>query len=154
LVSAVGKWRTSRTAALSTASTRETKIEKLGRSNLKARRNGPPQLGEESGWFMKCLHFCKLPLVLVALGGTLILAPGARAQSDVAPDHFDRTDSWAAAASVKAPVAKPAPHAAVAKQQVGNSHSATPALKPVAAHELTASKKQKVAARKSTNQSN
>jgi hypothetical protein len=103
---------------------------------------------------MKSFDFCKLPLVLLALGGVLTLAPGARAQSDVAPDHFDGTDSWAAAASVKAPLAKPAPHAVVATQQVRSSHSGAPALKPVAAHELTANKKRKTAARKSTNQSN
>ena len=38
--------------------------------------------------------------------------------------------------------------------QVQNSRATAPALQPVAAHELTANKKRKPAARKSTNQSN
>jgi hypothetical protein len=95
---------------------------------------------------MKSFDSCKLPLVLLALGGVLVLAPGARAQSDVAPDHFDGTDSWASA--------RPKSQAASPTQQVRSSHSGAPALKPVAAHELTANKKRKPAARKSTNQSN
>ena len=127
-------------------------IDRLEGPNLKARRNGPPRLGKESGWSMKSVGFYKLPLLVFAIGGVLTLAPGARAQSEVAPDHFDGTDSWAAAAAVKAPLAKP--KLMVATRQVQNSRATAPALQPVAAHELTANKKRKPAARKSTNQSN
>jgi hypothetical protein len=103
---------------------------------------------------MKSFNFCKLPLVLLALGGVLTLAPGARAQSEVAPDHFDGTDSWAAAASAKAPAAKSKAFVAAYAQQAGDSRSAAPALQTVAAHELTANKKRKPAAHKSATQSN
>jgi hypothetical protein len=103
---------------------------------------------------MKSFTFCKLPLVFVVLGGALILSPGARAQSEVAPDHFDGTDSWATAAPVARSVAKPKAHTAMAKQQAQSAHSTAPALQPVNAHELTTSKRRKSAARKSTGQSN
>jgi hypothetical protein len=102
---------------------------------------------------MKSFCFLKLPLVMFALGGVLTFAPGARAQSDVAPDHFDGTDSWAASASVQAPSVKPKPLSVAATQQVRSSHSTDPVLKPVAVHELAANKKRKPAARKSANQS-
>lgn len=103
---------------------------------------------------MKSFNFISLPLVVFALGGVLTLAPGARAQSDVAPDHFDGTDSWAAGALAKAPAAKPSQHAAMAKQQAGRSRSATPAVQPVAAREVTTSQKRKAPARKTTNPTN
>lgn len=103
---------------------------------------------------MKSFNFSKLALILFAVGGALTLAPGARAQSDVAPDHFDGTDPWAAAASVKAPSVTPKPQAVVATQRVRSGHSAAPALQPVAAHQAASNKKRKPAARKSTNQSN
>jgi hypothetical protein len=103
---------------------------------------------------MKSFDFCKLPLVLAALGGALIFAPGARAQSEIAPDHFDSPDSRGDVPTAKAPAAKPKLHELVATQQAPSNKSAGPALRPVAAHELAANKKRKPAARKSTNQSN
>ena len=36
-------------------------------------------------------------MLLLGLGGMLALTPSARAQSEVSPDHFDGTDSWAVA---------------------------------------------------------
>jgi hypothetical protein len=43
--------------------------------------------------------FClwKLPVMLLGLGAALLLTPACKAQSEVAPDHFDATDSWQAA---------------------------------------------------------
>jgi hypothetical protein len=109
---------------------------------------------------VKAFTICKLAVALVGLGGVLTLAPQARAQSDVAPDHFDGTDSWAAAplTKVSAPKANPAP--APATLQARATNSATPVLQPVAARNVTASrrsdaiaadKKRKPAAPKSNN---
>jgi hypothetical protein len=40
-------------------------------------------------------------------GAAVVLAPACKAQSEISPDHFDGTDSWAAAAQkVHAPVEK------------------------------------------------
>jgi hypothetical protein len=108
---------------------------------------------------MKPFIFYKLPIVLLCLGGALILAPQSRAQSEIAPDHFDGTDSWAAAASVKAPAQKAKPQYAQAASQARNNKPVAPALEPVAAHNLTtpsrsdaiAAKKRKPATPKSNN---
>jgi len=43
-----------------------------------------------------------LPLVVGAVA--LLWAPACKAQSEVSPDHFDGTDSWAAAAQAPHPV--------------------------------------------------
>jgi hypothetical protein len=87
---------------------------------------------------MKPLSFCKLPMLLLALGGGLLLVPQARAQSEIAPDHFDGTDSWAAAAAAKVPASQNKSHAAPATLQARNNGSAAPKLETVAAHEVTA----------------
>jgi hypothetical protein len=81
---------------------------------------------------MKPFSFCKLPIVLVCLGGALALAPQSRAQSEIAPDHFDGTDSWAAAALAKAPRQKAKPESALATSQARMNKPAAPALQPVA----------------------
>ena len=107
---------------------------------------------------MKAFTICKLAVLLVGLGGVLTFAPQARAQSDVSPDHFDGTDSWAVAASARAP--KATPHFAPATLQARDTKSATPVLQPVAARNITvnrrsdaaaANKKRKPAAPKSNN---
>jgi hypothetical protein len=107
---------------------------------------------------VKSFTICKLAVALIGLGGVLTFAPQARAQSEVSPDHFDGTDSWAA--SVKAPAQKAAPHSAPANLQARNTKSATPVLQPVAARNVTvnrrsdavaANKKRKPAAPKSNN---
>jgi hypothetical protein len=66
------------------------------------------------------------------------MAPHSRAQSEVAPDHFDGTDSWAAAASAKAVGQKAKPQSALAAFQAQNNQPAAPALQPVAARSVTA----------------
>lgn len=55
---------------------------------------------------MKPTTFLRMTLGLAGLTAALVLAPASRAQADVAPDHFDGTDPWAAAAAVPAPKAK------------------------------------------------
>jgi hypothetical protein len=87
---------------------------------------------------MKPFIFCKLPIVLLCLGGALVLAPQSRAQSEIAPDHFDGTDSWAAATSAKAPALRAKPQAApAATSQARNNVPAAPALEPIAARSVT-----------------
>jgi len=86
----------------------------------------------------------------------LFFAPQSRAQSDLAPDHFDGTDSWAAAASVKARATKAKPQSAPATLEARNNKPADPMLQPVAARNLTAprrseNKKRKPAAPQSNN---
>ena len=99
---------------------------------------------------MKPFAFYKLPIVLLCLGGALVLAPQSRAQSEIAPDHFDGTDSWAAA-SVKATAQKAWQQSATVTSQARDNKSAAPALQPVAAREVTvprrsdATKKRKLA---------
>ncbi len=110
---------------------------------------------------MKPFIFLKLPLVILALGGALILVPQARAQSEIAPDHFDGTDSWAAAASAKVSASKAKSTSALASAtlQARNNQLAAPSLQPVAAHDVAApsrsdanaTKKRKPAAPKSSN---
>jgi hypothetical protein len=50
---------------------------------------------------MKSLDLFKLPGILVSLAAVLVLTPASKAQSEIAPDHFDGTDSWEAAAHHK-----------------------------------------------------
>lgn len=79
---------------------------------------------------MKFLSTMKIGMFLVGLGAALALAPPSRAQSEVAPDHFDGTDSWAAAAAAKvpAPKAKQFPVAATQARNQKLSTHATPLL--------------------------
>jgi hypothetical protein len=93
---------------------------------------------KESWYFVKPFNFCKLPLLLLTLGGALVLAPQARAQSEVAPDHFDGTDSWAAAAVAKVPAAKTDTRHAPAVSQARTSQPSSPALQPASSRSFTA----------------
>lgn len=47
---------------------------------------------------MKHSILLKLSVVFFGIGAALVLTPACKAQSEVSPDHFDGTDSWAAAA--------------------------------------------------------
>lgn len=65
---------------------------------------------------MKSSTLLRMTLGLASLSITLLAAPASRAQADVAPDHFDGTDSWAAAAAVPAKsAARPTVQAASAR---------------------------------------
>lgn len=105
---------------------------------------------------MKSFSFCRLPIIVLCLGGVLVLAPQSRAQSDVAPDHFDGTDSWATAASAKATSQKAHQPSSSVISDARPDKSAAPTLQPVAARTVTtprraASKNRKAAAPKSSN---
>ena len=97
---------------------------------------------------MKPFIIGKLSIILLCLGGTLLLSPQSRAQSDIAPDHFDGTDSWAAAAAAKAPASKATSHSAPVILQASSKISAAPKLEPVAAHEVTAPRRANAIANK------
>jgi hypothetical protein len=86
---------------------------------------------------MKPFTISKLSIVLLCLGGSLLLSPQSRAQSEIAPDHFDGTDSWAAAASPKATASKAKSNSATASLQAQSTKPASPALQPIAAREVT-----------------
>lgn len=67
---------------------------------------------------MKVPAIFKISIVLLGLGGILVMAPSARGQSEVSPDHFDGTDSWEIALAAQAKAAGPkASGMVVAKQQ-------------------------------------
>jgi hypothetical protein len=57
---------------------------------------------------MKPFSMLKLPVILLGLGVAMVLAPPCKAQSEIAPDHFDGSDNWSAsqASSQKATPAK------------------------------------------------
>ena len=52
-------------------------------------------------------------VLALVLMGAMFLAPSCKAQSEISPDHFDGTDSWAAAELTSQP-ARPAPSIAKA----------------------------------------
>lgn len=52
---------------------------------------------------MKSFIMWKMPILLGGLGVALLLSPACKAQSEIAPDHFDGTDSWGAAYRAAAP---------------------------------------------------
>ena len=55
----------------------------------------------------KPLVLFKLALLAFGIGAALLLTPACKAQSEISPDHFDGTDSWALASQkVHAPVQK------------------------------------------------
>jgi hypothetical protein len=47
---------------------------------------------------MKSFSLLKLPVLLLGFGAVLVFSPVCRAQSEIAPDHFDGTDPWETAA--------------------------------------------------------
>lgn len=102
----------------------------------------------ESEQPVKALNISKLAVILIGLGGSLALAPQSRAQSEIAPDHFDGTDSWAVAASPKISAPRPKPRPASTTLQTKGSSSATPAAQPVAARTITVSRRSDAVATK------
>jgi hypothetical protein len=43
---------------------------------------------------MKSFAMWKMPMLVAGLGAVLMFSTAAKAQSEIAPDHFDGTDSW------------------------------------------------------------
>jgi hypothetical protein len=74
---------------------------------------------------MKSFVMFKLPMLLCGLGAALILSPACKAQSEVAPDHFDGTDSWEVAYRASAPKSHQQKPMAVQAQAQKPSSAAT-----------------------------
>jgi hypothetical protein len=94
---------------------------------------------------MKFLGTVTIWMPLLGLGAVLALAPQSRAQSEVAPDHFDAPDSRAVAtAQAAAPKANqpPAPSTQVRNQK----HSAPATLQIASAKSLSESQRPDVIA--------
>jgi hypothetical protein len=81
---------------------------------------------------MKSFTIWHIPAMVVAFGAVLTMSPACKAQSEIAPDHFDGTEPWAAPQAAQQPAAHkagaakvkqtaPAQHAAVAS----TAHAAT-----------------------------
>lgn len=47
---------------------------------------------------MKRFVLLKLAVLTFGVGAALVLTPSCKAQSEISPDHFDGTDSWARSA--------------------------------------------------------
>ena len=102
-------------------------------------------------------HFILLKLSVLVLGAAaaLVLTPACKAQSEISPDHFDGTDSWARAArSVhsqpqKQPVAKSSVQAKSQRATQGSAFqlaSAREVSKPVNRETVAVDRKRKPAA--------
>ena len=103
------------------------------------------RLGEESRHAVKPFIMCKLGISLTFLGGALLLAPASRAQADMAPDHFDGTDSWAV--SAQAPVTKSKPAATPSAVQAKTHTPGTPTVQPVSARQVATAPRSKAASK-------
>ena len=57
---------------------------------------------------MTTLGRLKLSIAVLGFGTALVFAPSSRAQSEIAPDHFDGNEPWAVA-TVQAPAPKVSP---------------------------------------------
>ena len=94
---------------------------------------------------MKPFIMLKLGLSVAFLGGALLLTPASRAQADMAPDHFDGTDSWAAAAQV--PMTKSKPAAAPSTLQAKAHTPGTPTVHTVSARQVATVPRSKTASK-------
>jgi hypothetical protein len=96
----------------------------------------------------------KLSVLLLGIGGALVLTPSCKAQSEISPDHFDGTDSWAMSArqvhvqSQEQLVAKPTRQAKSQKETKGSTFqlaAARDVSKPVNRETVAVDRKRKPA---------
>ena len=81
---------------------------------------------------MKLFMVLKLPLLVLGIGAALLFTPACKAQSEVSPDHFDGTDSWARGAqAVHAPVQKTAAKASLQEKGQKTNQASTMQLAAV-----------------------
>ena len=97
---------------------------------------------------MKPSTVLRMTLGLAGLTVALALAPASRAQADVAPDHFDGTDSWAAAAAV--PAAKSTLNATASTTSTHSTKPGSASVQPVAARTVVNSRRASDKKRKSS----
>ncbi len=108
---------------------------------------------------MKPFAMFRIPVLLLGLGAALVLSPVCKAQSEIAPDHFDGTDPWEAAArKAAAPKVKQPPAALQAQNRKADSRAtlelaklgaARDLAKPVRRDAVAIQDKRKMATRKS-----
>ena len=103
---------------------------------------------------MKRFILLKLSVLFFGIGAALVLTPACKAQSEISPDHFDGTDSWATAARPAHPqpqrqsAAKPSLQAKSQKEKKGSSlqlAAAREVAKPVRREAVAADRKRKPA---------
>ena len=104
---------------------------------------------------MKRFILLKLSVLLFGIVAAMLFTPACKAQSEVSPDHFDGTDSWAMAAQPsharpqKQPASKPSLQAKSQKETKGSSFqlaAARDASKPVSREAVAIDRKRKTAA--------
>ena len=103
---------------------------------------------------MKRFVLLKLSVLFFVIAAALVLTPACKAQSEVSPDHFDGTDSWARSAqAVHAPVQKTVAKATLQEKSQKTNQASTIQLaavrevsKPVNHEAVAADRKRKVAA--------
>ncbi len=104
---------------------------------------------------MKPFVMLKIPMLLLGFGAALLLSPACKAQSEIAPDHFDGTDAWETAAHK--PVPQKATRTTVALQARNQKPDSRAALqlaserdfsKPARQNAVAVPDKRKAAARK------
>jgi len=97
----------------------------------------------------------KLSTLLLGIVAALFLTPACKAQSEVSPDHFDGTDSWAMAArpTPAQPQKQPASKPSLQAQSHGKTDSSSfqlvadrEASKPVSRAAVAIDRKRKTAA--------
>ena len=99
-------------------------------------------------------HFTLLKLSVLVLGAAaaMVLTPACKAQSEVSPDHFEGTDSWAVAAQPvhaqpqKQSAAKPSKQAKSQKASTFQIAAVREATKPVNREAVAVDRNRKPAA--------
>lgn len=84
---------------------------------------------------VKHFRLLKLPLLVVGMGAALLLSPACKAQSEISPDHFDGTDSWAAAAQKVRPSVQKQAAAKAALSAKNQNTTLASAFQLTSAHE-------------------
>jgi len=104
---------------------------------------------------VKRLILLKLSALLFGISAALVLTPACKAQSEVSPDHFDGTDSWATAARPahaqpqKQPASKPSLQAKSQRETKGSSFllaADREVSKPMSREAIASNRKRKPAA--------
>jgi hypothetical protein len=109
---------------------------------------------------MKSFIMWKMPILVGGLGAALLLSPSCKAQSEIAPDHFDGTDSWETAYRTAAPKPNKTNHERAAmqsksRQSVLIAAAQSPAsgvVNPAAQDSVAITDRRKTAIRKSKKQ--
>ena len=83
---------------------------------------------------MKRFILFRLSILILGIGAALALTPACKAQSEISPDHFDGTDSWATAAR---PVHPQPQKQLVVKQAKSQKAAQGSAFQLAAAREVT-----------------